>query len=143
MDAASWISLLVVIVVPVLAISRTGRRWFVSAKSREYVWGFLATLAVMGVALVMFRGTERLGAGVLVATPLLQAIVFVVADKLFQLSAGRTPVPFDEARRGHRVDGGRHWVDTSFWVVVFLGLLVGAVFLCGSFGIEFPSRSGR
>jgi hypothetical protein len=142
MEAAPWIALLVVGLVPMLVTSQTGRDWFFLAKYREYAWGFLATLAIMGAAAV-FRGFGRIGTGVLAATPLLQALVFVAADRLFQLLAGRVPVAFDEARRGRRPDGGRYWVDKSFWAAIFIALLFGAVFLCRSFDIEFPSRHAR
>ncbi len=145
MQLGPWIGLAVVGIMPLLVTSDTGRSWLVRGRYSARVWAFLATLALGGLisALSVFRDSVRIGTAVLVATPLLQALMFVAADKLFQLVVGRVPVSFDESRHGRTTGGGRHWSDVSFWALTWLGLIVGAVFLCAHLGVEFPSRGGR
>ena len=80
------------------------------------------------------------GSATLAATPLLQAVVFVIADRLFFFLTGRVPVSYDQAKWTRRSDGRRWWPDKLFWIVIFFGLICLGVFLCGHFGVRFPTR---
>jgi hypothetical protein len=145
MSLGPWIAVAIVLAVPLLVTSDTGRRWLIRGKHTERVWAALLAVAMLGSVLAFWalRGSARIAAATLVTTPLVQAIVFASADRLFQVLTGRVPVSFYEARDGRRKDGKRYWPDKFFWIVVFLGLIVGSVFVCAPLGIEFPSRNAR
>jgi hypothetical protein len=140
------IALLVVVALPSVVSSDTGRSWLLSAPRGVFVWITLTAAAMVGLlaGAHMLGNNIQIGAAVLVATPFFQALVFVAIDRLFILLAHRTPVPMSQARRGRRPDGRRWWPDLVFWALTTIVLTTGAVLLCASFGVEFPSRhAGR
>lgn len=141
MKLGPWIALATVLAVPLLVASHSGRNWLTHRARSERIWVPIVTAAVLGAlfAFGVSRHSVGVGAAVLVATPLMQAIVFVAADRAFQLLAGRVPVSFDQAPHGRREDGRRHWPDAIFWVTVWMALIAGGVFLCAHLDIEFPS----
>lgn len=138
------VAALVVVALPWLVSSDAGRSWLLSAPRGVFVWTMLTAAAIVG----LLAGTHLLGnkiqtgAAVLVATPFFQALAFVAIDRLFILLAHRAPVPMSQGRRGRRPDGRRWWPDATFWALTTIALTGGAVFLCASFGVEFPSRYG-
>jgi hypothetical protein len=90
---------------------------------------FGSALLSLGVVTNIVPGNT--GAAVLAATPLLQAVVFVIADRLFFFLIGRVPVSFNQAKWTRRPDGRRWWSDELFWVLLLFGRAMPAVFLCG------------
>ena len=134
--------MLVVLIVPSLVTLDSGRGWLLSAPRCVFVWIMLTVAAVVGLleGLHLLGGNVSAGRTVLVATPFLQAVVFVAADWLFRTLTHRPPVPMEQARRGKRPDGRRWWPDTIFWAFVTFGTIGGSVVLCASFGVELPSR---
>jgi xanthosine utilization system XapX-like protein len=139
MDTGSWIDFAVVLAVPLLVASRVGRGWLVGDRYRDYVWTVLATLAVVGTvsSLVVVSIPVPPRVAVVIVTPVLQALVFVALDRLFLVCVGRAPVSFSEARWGRPMS--RYWVDKSFWLFAFIGVIGGGVILCSYFDVDFPA----
>jgi hypothetical protein len=137
-----WISMLVVLIVPFLVTLDSGRSWLLSSPRCVFVWIMLTAAAAVGLLerVHLLGANVSTGRAVLVATPFLQAVVFVVANWLFGTMNHRPPVPMEQARRGRRPDGRLWWPDMMFWALVTFGTMGGAVILCASFGVEFPSR---
>jgi hypothetical protein len=140
MDTGAWVDFLVVLAVPMIVTSRIGRAWLVGDRYRDYVWVVLVTLAIVAVGSSLTGLLLRVPTSVAVVavTPVLQAFVFVVLDRIFCVCVGRAPVSFSEARWGR--PRARYWLDKSFWLFVYLGLIGGGVILCSYFDVEFPSR---
>jgi hypothetical protein len=130
--------LIVVLVAPGLAAS--SRSWFFSIPQSVPVWAALFGGALVSLGVVTNIVPGNTGAAVLAATPLLQAVVFVIADRLFFVFVGRVPASFNQAKWTRRPDGRRWWSDNLFWILILFGLVMLAVFLCGHFGVEFASR---
>ena len=133
-----WIPLVVVSVVPVLAA--TSRSWFLNVPRSIPVWSALLGAALLSVGAVMKIISGHAGGTALAATPLLQAVAFVSGDRLFWLLTGRVPVSYNEAKWNRRPDGRRWWPDKLFWILNLFGLVVLGAWLCGHFGVEFPTR---
>lgn len=87
MELGPWIALATVLAVPLLVASDSGRNWLAHRARSERVWVVIVTAAVLGVlfAFGVFRHSVGMGAAVLVATPLIQGIMFVAVDRAFQL----------------------------------------------------------
>jgi hypothetical protein len=139
-----WIALIVIVVIPLLVMSDYGRRWLFETPRSIAVWVAVGMAAVAGAVAWLARFPQPItpGKAVLVAVPLVQAVSFVVADRIFKLLLNRTPLPFDEARFGRLPYGGRQWPDIVFWLVIFFSLMIEGVFISAWFDVEFPSRDG-
>lgn len=145
MNDSPWINLAVVVAVPLLVISQTGRNWLIGGRYSKMLWAVICAFALAGIVSVLpvFPRAVRPSMVVLVEMPLLQSLTYVALDRLFQALFGRPPVPLDEARLPQPLGGVQYWPDRSFWAVIMLLLLVGAVFLGGYFDLELPSRRFR
>ena len=142
--ARRWLDVLIVCALPTLVLYRPGRGWLLGSPFSRSVWSVLGAAALVGVLGLenVFPNATPPSDFLLIATPLLQALAFVLLDWLFGLGFGRAPVSYDEARYGHTPEGEIYWLDRMFWLVVLLGMTAGGLILCVSFGVKFPSRSG-
>ena len=138
-----WISLIVLIAVPVLVQSKSGPSWLMGLPYAPGIWLFLAGVAATGI----LRGTwfdsgGRMGTSgiALFVAPLVQALIFVMLYRFFAFFARRPPVSFDDARNGRSATGDRHIWDIVFWLVTYIIVLLGVCMICFHFGVEFPSR---
>jgi hypothetical protein len=136
MDA--WLALAVVGVVPWLTVA--SRAWFFNSPRCVLVWISLIGAAALSLAAILKVVPGNTGGEALAATPLMQAAVFVIADRIFLWLAGRAPVSYNAAKWNRRPDGRRWWPDKAFWILTFFGLMLLGVFVCAHFGVEFPSR---
>lgn len=135
----AFLPLIVVALVPVLTAS--SRAWLFNGPRSVPVWAAVlgATLVAVGVKVQVVPG--NLGGAALAATPLMQALVFVLADRVFFLLTGRVPVSYDDAKWNRRPDSRRWWPDKLFWILTFFGLIGLGVVICAQFGVEFPART--
>ena len=140
-----WIPFLTVLAVPILVTGGRGRLWLTESPLADRTWIFLLTFAVVGTiaSLWLLVAPAQRTAAALVATPLIQALMFVFSDRIFRVIFDRPPVAFDEARIGLTADGARYWSDRFFWLLMYLVLPVVGVSVCVEFGIDLPSRGHR
>jgi hypothetical protein len=140
-----WIPFLTVLAVPILVTGDRGRLWLTDSSFAHGTWVLLVTFAVVGAiaSLLLYVAPVQRTAAALVATPLVQALTFVLSDKVFRLIVDRPPVAFDEARFGLAADGTRYWSDRFFWLLMYLVLPILGVSVCVEFGIDLPSRGHR
>ena len=142
---SKWIAFLTVLAVPILLTGDRGRLWFTESAFAGRTWGFLLTFGVGGAiaSLWLFVPPAQWTAAALVATPLVQALIFAASDKIFRMIFDRPPVAFNEARFGRTEDGRQRWSDRFFWLLMYFGLIVAGVSICVEFGIDLPSRGHR
>jgi hypothetical protein len=125
----------VVMVMPVIAANSPS--WIFYGGRSRLVWAALSGAGLLAFGLVMGLIPGNPGAAALAATPLLQAVVFVIFDRLFFYVTGRVPVSYG---RNRRLDGRRWWPDKLFWMLIFFGLIGLGVFVCVHFGVSFSTR---
>jgi hypothetical protein len=137
------VAVLLIIVVPTAILLDKGSSWFVEGAARHVAWTVLAIAAASGFLIVLgaFPGFVHSDRGVLLAVPLAQALMFLAGYKTFHLRLARKPIPFPQTQMW--VAGTRHIRDLTFWMVLSLAMILGAVFVCVYFGIALPSRNGR
>jgi hypothetical protein len=142
--ASTWVALLTVCALPTLVLFRPGRGWLRGSPFSHLVWAALGVAAVIGaLGLGDFLPTPTAARNsILVATPLLQGVVFVSLDWLFRMRFRRAPVTYGQARYGHTPQGKIYWADRLFWLAVLLVLTIGGVVLCHVVGIKLPSGYG-
>lgn len=130
--------IVVILVVPLLAL--TSRSWFFKPPQNIPVWSALSGAALLAAGAALKFIPANSGGAALAATPLLQAAVFVTADRLFHFLTGRVPVSYDEAKWKRRPDGRRWWPDKLFWLLILFGLIGLGIVVCGHFGVGVPTR---
>ena len=136
-----WVPLVVILLIPLMTMSSSGRTWLVKGQQRYLLWLILIVAASVGILgwLGILRRPVKAANVVLVVMPLAQALIYSAAYKMFAKLAGREPMDFDDARYA-RPSGSGVWADKAFWIFMLLGLILGATLLCGFLGIEFPHR---
>jgi hypothetical protein len=125
-------------VIPVIAANSPS--WIFYGGRSRLVWAALSGAALLALGMVMNLIPGNPGGAALAATPLLQAVVFVISDRLFFYVIGRVPVGFDQAKWNRRSDGRRWWPDKLFWMLIFFGLICLGLFVCDHFGVSFTTR---
>jgi hypothetical protein len=136
-----WVPIVVILLIPLVIMSASGRTWLVKGQQRYLLWLILIVAASVGILgwLGIFGRPVKAGNAVLVVMPLAQALIYSAAYKLFAKLARREPMDFDDARYARPSSSGV-WADKAFWICMLLGLILGATLLCGFLGVEFPHR---
>jgi hypothetical protein len=121
-------------VIPVIAANSPS--WIFYGGRSRLVWAVLLGAGLLAFGLAMDLIPGNLGGAALAATPLIQAVVFVIAYRLFFYVTGRVPVSYG---RNRRLDG-RCWPDKLFGMMIFFGLIGLGVIVCVHFGVSFSTR---
>jgi len=117
--------LLVILVVPILALSNFGATWLIYSARKWIIWFLLAALAITGALRGPWLSDNPTSVGVFLLweLPLVQAALFVLMHFGFKQYAHRIPLSFDEARFGKTVDGRKHKADLIFWMLILAVLI--------------------
>jgi hypothetical protein len=137
-----WVSLFVLVGVPLLITSKSGPDWLLKWPLALGPWFLLVAVAAAGIsrgALFASPALISLGGIALFAAPLVQAILFVILYRMFVVVVHRRPASFNAVRYRPR-DEVHNTSDAIFWSVVFLSIFVGILVFCFSLGVELPSR---
>ena len=142
LSPSPWVSLFVLVVVPLLVTSRSGRDWLMKWPLAVGPWGLLVAVAAAGISRgPWFAAPAPISTGgiALFAAPLVQAILFVILHGIFVVVLHRRPASFNAVRYRHR-DEVHNASDAIFWAFVFLTMFIGVLGVCFYFGVELPSR---
>jgi uncharacterized protein (DUF2062 family) len=142
LSPSPWVSLIVLVGVPILITSRSGPGWLLNFPRSVGPWILLVAVAAAGLLRgPWFVSPSLISAGgiALFAAPLVQAVLFVILYRVFGVVVHRPPASFNAVRYRHRDE--THTVsDAIFWAIVFLTVFVGVLSICFYFGVELPSR---
>jgi hypothetical protein len=137
-----WVSLFVLVGVPFLVTSKSGRDWLLKWPLAVGPWVLFVAVAAAGVSRGPWFAAPAListGGIALFAAPLVQAILFVTLYGIFVALLHRHPASFNAVRYRRR-DELHNASDALFWAVVFLTMFVGVLWVCFYLGVELPSR---
>jgi hypothetical protein len=137
-----WVALIVLVAIPILIQSKSGPALLTKRPYAPAAWSFLIVIASAGIIRGPWLANASIGmiATALFAAPLVQATLFLILYRGFSVFARRTPLLYDEARRGRQPNGRRHIADRVFWLSVWLIVFITPCIVCFNFGVEFPSR---
>jgi hypothetical protein len=142
LSPSPWVPLFVLVAVPLLVTSKSGRDWLMKWPLAVGPWVLLVAVAAAGISRGPWFAAPAListGGIALFAAPLVQAIIFVILYVTFVVVLHRRPASFNAVRYRHR-DEVRSASDVIFWAVVFLTMFVGVLGVCFYLGVELPSR---
>ena len=142
LSPSPWVSLFVLVAVPLLVTSKSGRDWLMKWPLAVGPWVLFVAVAAAGISRGPWFAASAListGGIALFAAPLVQAIIFVILYGIFVAVLHRRPASFNAVRYRHR-DEVHNASDAIFWAVVFLIMFVGVLGVCFYLGVELPSR---
>jgi hypothetical protein len=143
-DLPAWLQIALLVAVPLLLLS-VGRRLLFSLPLSTCAWAVL--VAAAGTGLVHWRSASGLVAGaadaLFLGIPVMQALTHVLADRIFNVSMGREPLSFYQARFGPSHKGARiAWPDRIFWFIFCVPWLLGGIWVLIHYGFDTPHRHG-
>jgi hypothetical protein len=105
LSPSPWVSLFVLVAVPLLVTSKSGRDWLMKWPLAVGPWVLLVAVAAAGISRGSWFAAPAListGGIALFAAPLVQAIIFVILYVTFVVVLHRRPASFNAVRYRHR-----------------------------------------